>query len=226
MRPPRRDRQKRIFLRADKTVPYGELMRVMNLLRAAGYLKVALVGLEGTGGEGQPHGLDRAGARAGAAGCREPGAAPMTLATDLFEPRRTRLLRWTGAAVLRGRGARRLHGAGADALAGGRLPRTPPPAPWSSRWWRLPVATPSDMPDVAHGPLMEEAQAHAAGGQGDQGGGREGDCRRSSPRRHRSRRSSCPCRSRSIEKKPEEESSRKRRCRSSRARRRLAGRAR
>jgi biopolymer transport protein ExbD len=41
------DRQQRIFLRADKSVPYGELMRVMNLLRAAGYLKVALVGLEG-----------------------------------------------------------------------------------------------------------------------------------------------------------------------------------
>jgi biopolymer transport protein ExbD len=41
------DRQKRIFLRADKSVPYGELMRVMNLLRGAGYLKVALVGLEG-----------------------------------------------------------------------------------------------------------------------------------------------------------------------------------
>ncbi len=40
------DRTQRIFLRADKTVPYGELMRVMNLLRAAGYLKVALVGLE------------------------------------------------------------------------------------------------------------------------------------------------------------------------------------
>jgi biopolymer transport protein ExbD len=50
------DRQKRIFLRADKTVAYGELMRVMNLLRAAGYLKVALVGLEGTGGESQPTG--------------------------------------------------------------------------------------------------------------------------------------------------------------------------
>jgi biopolymer transport protein ExbD len=43
------DRQQRVFLRADKTVPYGELMRVMNLLRAAGYLKVALVGLEETG---------------------------------------------------------------------------------------------------------------------------------------------------------------------------------
>lgn len=37
----------RLFLRADKAVPYGELMNVMNLLRGAGYLKVALVGLEG-----------------------------------------------------------------------------------------------------------------------------------------------------------------------------------
>ena len=35
-----------IFLRADKTVPYGEMMEVMNLLRTAGFLKVALVGLE------------------------------------------------------------------------------------------------------------------------------------------------------------------------------------
>jgi len=41
------DRGKRVFLRADKAIPYGELMHVMNLLRAAGYLKVALVGLEG-----------------------------------------------------------------------------------------------------------------------------------------------------------------------------------
>jgi biopolymer transport protein ExbD len=41
------DRQKRVFLRADKTVPYGQLMEVMNLLRRAGYLKVALIGLEG-----------------------------------------------------------------------------------------------------------------------------------------------------------------------------------
>jgi biopolymer transport protein ExbD len=40
------DHDKRIFLRADKTVPYGELMKAMNLLRDAGYLKVALVGLE------------------------------------------------------------------------------------------------------------------------------------------------------------------------------------
>jgi biopolymer transport protein ExbD len=40
------DRDARIFLRGDKSVPYGEMMEVMNLLRAAGYLKVALVGLE------------------------------------------------------------------------------------------------------------------------------------------------------------------------------------
>ncbi|MFZ2091351.1 MAG: TonB system transport protein ExbD [Pseudolabrys sp.] len=40
------DKQTRIFLRADKVVPYGELMEVMNLLRAAGFLKIASVGLE------------------------------------------------------------------------------------------------------------------------------------------------------------------------------------
>jgi TonB system transport protein ExbD (group 1) len=39
-------KDERIFVRADKVVPYGELMDVMNLLRNAGYLKVALVGLE------------------------------------------------------------------------------------------------------------------------------------------------------------------------------------
>jgi biopolymer transport protein ExbD len=40
------NRDERVFLRADRTVPYGEIMRVMNELRAAHYLKVALVGLE------------------------------------------------------------------------------------------------------------------------------------------------------------------------------------
>ena len=48
------DRQQRLFLRADKSVSYGELTAMMNLLRAAGYLKVALVGLEGVEGVGQP----------------------------------------------------------------------------------------------------------------------------------------------------------------------------
>ena len=43
------DKDMRIFVRADKVVPYGELMEVMNLLRGAGYLKVALVGAEKAG---------------------------------------------------------------------------------------------------------------------------------------------------------------------------------
>jgi biopolymer transport protein ExbD len=40
------NKEQRIFLRADRAVPYGAVMQVMNDLRAAGYLKVALVGLE------------------------------------------------------------------------------------------------------------------------------------------------------------------------------------
>jgi biopolymer transport protein ExbD len=40
------DKEERIFIRADRAVPYGEVMEVMNLLRAAGYLKIGLVGLE------------------------------------------------------------------------------------------------------------------------------------------------------------------------------------
>ncbi|MGN7294380.1 TonB system transport protein ExbD [Rhizobium sp. SAFR-030] len=44
------DRETRIFLRADKAVDYGHFMEVMNLLRDAGYLKIALVGLESVPG--------------------------------------------------------------------------------------------------------------------------------------------------------------------------------
>ncbi len=40
------DKTQRVFLRADKTVPYGDLMTLMNELRSAGYLHVALVALE------------------------------------------------------------------------------------------------------------------------------------------------------------------------------------
>ena len=47
------DRQQRLFLRADKSVPYGDVIGVMNQLRGAGYLKVALVGLEGMEGAGE-----------------------------------------------------------------------------------------------------------------------------------------------------------------------------
>ena len=39
-------RDERVFLRADRAVSYGDVMEVMNLLRTAGYLKIALVGLE------------------------------------------------------------------------------------------------------------------------------------------------------------------------------------
>lgn len=64
-------RETRIFLRADKTVAYGELMEVMNLLRAAGYLKIALVGLEMAGQPAAP-GVAPAGTPAGAAGTAAP----------------------------------------------------------------------------------------------------------------------------------------------------------
>lgn len=37
---------KRLFLRADAAVPYGELMGVMNILREGGLTQVGLVGLE------------------------------------------------------------------------------------------------------------------------------------------------------------------------------------
>jgi biopolymer transport protein ExbD len=40
------DKTQRVFLRADRVVPYGDLMAAMNALRDAGYLKVALVGME------------------------------------------------------------------------------------------------------------------------------------------------------------------------------------
>ena len=40
------NKDERIFLRADRAVSYGDVIEVMNVLRANGYLKVALVGLE------------------------------------------------------------------------------------------------------------------------------------------------------------------------------------
>ena len=40
------NKDQRLFVRGDKAVPYGDVMQVMNALRDAGYLKVALVGME------------------------------------------------------------------------------------------------------------------------------------------------------------------------------------
>jgi hypothetical protein len=45
------DKDTPIYLRADRRVPYGEVMRIMELLRAAGYAKLLLVGHES---ESQP----------------------------------------------------------------------------------------------------------------------------------------------------------------------------
>lgn len=81
----------------------------------------------------------------------------MTLAGDRFEPLRTRALRWTAAAVVvvaahMGCAALGLmHWQAEDAenaVAG----------PVILELVAMPVATPQDTPDVAHGPLMQEAQ--------------------------------------------------------------------
>jgi biopolymer transport protein ExbD len=40
-------KDRRIFLRADRGVPYGQLMDVLERLRAGGYARIALVALEG-----------------------------------------------------------------------------------------------------------------------------------------------------------------------------------
>jgi biopolymer transport protein ExbD len=48
-------KDRRIFLRADRGVPYGELMDVLERLRVGGYTKIALVALEGIPGDpGRP----------------------------------------------------------------------------------------------------------------------------------------------------------------------------
>jgi biopolymer transport protein ExbD len=47
-------KDRRIFLRADRGVPYGELMDVLERLRIGGYSKIALVALEGVPGDQAP----------------------------------------------------------------------------------------------------------------------------------------------------------------------------
>ena len=44
---PDSSKERHIFLRADRAVPYGELMDVLEILRAGGYSKIKLVALEG-----------------------------------------------------------------------------------------------------------------------------------------------------------------------------------
>lgn len=48
------NKDRRIFLRADRAVPYGSMMEVLEILRIGGYTKVALVALEGQPGASGP----------------------------------------------------------------------------------------------------------------------------------------------------------------------------
>ncbi|MBN8928519.1 MAG: TonB system transport protein ExbD [Rhodospirillales bacterium 69-11] len=64
------DKETRVFLRADKGVSYGDLMGAMDALRAAGYLKLALVGLE------HAPAVAQAGAAAPQAASGEPSTVP------------------------------------------------------------------------------------------------------------------------------------------------------
>ncbi len=66
------DKEQRIFVRAGRAVPYGEVMEVMNLLRGAGYLKIGLVGMEAApGGPAAPGEPAR-----GAAAAHSPATKP------------------------------------------------------------------------------------------------------------------------------------------------------
>jgi biopolymer transport protein ExbD len=49
---PDMSKDKYVFLRADKSVPYGELIGVMELLRTGGYSRIKLVALEGVAANG------------------------------------------------------------------------------------------------------------------------------------------------------------------------------
>jgi biopolymer transport protein ExbD len=44
---PDSNKDRHIFIRADRAVPYGELMVLLEILRAGGYSKIKLVALEG-----------------------------------------------------------------------------------------------------------------------------------------------------------------------------------
>jgi biopolymer transport protein ExbD len=57
---PGQGKDRRIFLRADRAVPYGELMDVLERLRIGGYVKVALVANEGVADTQPSSGAPRA----------------------------------------------------------------------------------------------------------------------------------------------------------------------
>lgn len=44
-----KDKEKRILMSEEKNVDYGEMMRVMNMIREDGYMKIEMVGIEKVG---------------------------------------------------------------------------------------------------------------------------------------------------------------------------------
>jgi biopolymer transport protein ExbD len=73
------DREARVFVRADKAVTYGDVMETMNLLRAAGYLKIGLVGMEAGQDAAPPPGEKRKQTESAS----KPAASPENAAPSL-----------------------------------------------------------------------------------------------------------------------------------------------
>jgi biopolymer transport protein ExbD len=71
------NKEQRVFVRADRVVPYGEVMEVMNLLRGAGYLKIGLVGMEAAAGNAAAPGEPaRGAAETNSSATRSPETKP------------------------------------------------------------------------------------------------------------------------------------------------------
>ena len=81
----------------------------------------------------------------------------MTLLAHLLESRRSRISRWMAAGVRRLRRCMSAAPRWRSCTGPEEDIRKTLRAPWWWNWRRLPAATPVDLPDVAHGPLMEEA---------------------------------------------------------------------
>ena len=74
-----------IFLRADRAVPYGEMMEVLELLRAGGYSKIKLVALEGvpdtaTAGDATDASVSGPGGRSVGSRCGDVISRPISIA--------------------------------------------------------------------------------------------------------------------------------------------------
>ncbi len=70
------DKDQRIFVRGDKSVAYGSVMELMNLLRDAGYLKIALVGLDAGQAAAKPNEAQPGAAAPAAPASPKASAAP------------------------------------------------------------------------------------------------------------------------------------------------------